>query len=158
MCHSGGYFKAQAGYDLGRDIGLSTKEWLNRAWKIDNEITALERELLSARERMLSVTAHYSDIKVQTSKGNKTEDATLKYIEYKNKLECRIDALYAVKCEIADAVSKVDNPTYRTLLTLRYLQFMTWERIAEKMHIDGRHIYKLHNKALYVIRFKIQCH
>lgn len=137
---------------------MSTKEWLSRAWKIDNEITALERELLSARERMLSVTAHYSDIKVQTSRGNKTEDATLKYIEYKNKLECRIDDLYAVKCEIADAISKVDNPTYRTLLTLRYLQFMTWERIAEEMHIDGRHIYKLHNKALYVIRFKIQCH
>ena len=41
MCHSGVYFKAQAGYDLGRDIKLSTKEWLLRAWKIDNEITAV---------------------------------------------------------------------------------------------------------------------
>lgn len=137
---------------------MSTKEWLSRAWKIDNEITALERELLSARERMLSVTAHYSDIKVQTSKSNKAEDATLKYIEYNAKIEKKIDELYAVKCEIFDAISKVDNPTYRTLLTLRYLQFMTWEKIAEEMHIDGRHIYKLHNKALYVIRFKIQCH
>ena len=156
MCHSGGYFKAQAGCDLGRDIRLSTKEWLSRAWKIDKEIKALEQELLSAKERMLSVTAHYSDIKVQTSKGNSTEESTLKYIEYKNKLECRIDELYAVKCEIADAVSKVDNPTYRALLELRYLRFMTWERIAEEMNIDGRHIYKLHNKALYVVRFKIQ--
>ena len=154
MCHSGGYFKAQAGYDLGRDIGLSTKEWLKRAWKIDNEITALERELLSAKERMLSVTAHYSDIKVQTSKGNKTEDATLKYIEYKNKLECRIDALYAVKCEIADAISKVDNSIFRALLTLRYLQFMTWERIAEAIDYDSVKWVRasLHMRALNEVR------
>ena len=152
MCHSGGYFKAQAGYDLGRDIGLSTKEWLSRAWKIDNEITALERELLSAKERMLSVTAHYSDIKVQTSKSNKTEDATLKYIEYKNKLECRIDALYAVKCEIADAISKVDNPTYRTLLELRYLRYMTWEKIAVELDITFQWVHVLHKRALKKIK------
>ncbi len=152
MCHSGGYFKAQAGYDLGRDIRLSTKEWLKRAWKIDNEITALERELLSAKERMLSVTAHYSDIKVQTSKSNKTEDATLKYIEYKNKLECRIDALYAVKCEIADAISKVDNPTYRTLLELRYLRYMTWEKIAVELDITFQWVHVLHKRALKKIK------
>lgn len=158
MCHSGGYFKAQAGYDLGRDIRLSTKEWLLRAWKIDNEITALEREKETEEARATSVTAGYSDVKVQTSKKNSTEDATVAYIDYEKKIKKRIDELYAVKCEIFDAISKVDNPTYRTLLTLRYLQFMTWERIAEKMNIDGRHVYKLHNKALYVIRFKIQCH
>lgn len=133
---------------------MSTKEWLNRAWQIDNEITALERELLSAKERMLSVTAHYSDIKVQTSKSNKTEDATLKYIEYKNKLECRIDDLYAVKCEIADAISNVDNPTYRTLLELRYLRYMTWEKIAEEMSRSSVWWVRteLHSKALREVR------
>ena len=131
---------------------MSTKEWLSRAWKIDNEITALERELLSAKERMLSVTAHYSDIKVQTSKGNKTEYATLKYIEYKNKLECRIDALYAVKCEIADAISKVDNPTYRTLLELRYLRYMTWEKIAVELDITFQWVHVLHKRALKKIK------
>ena len=102
----------------------------------------------------MSVTAHYSDIKVQTSKGNKTEDATLKYIEYKNKLECRIDDLYAVKCEIADAISKVTNPTYRTLLELRYLRYMTWEKIAEEMSRSSVWWVRteLHSKALREVR------
>ena len=134
---------------------MSTKEWLSRAWKIDNEITALERELLSAKERMLSVTAHYSDIKVQTSKSNKTEDATLKYIEYKNKLECHIDDLYAVKCEIADAISKVTNPTYRTLLELRYLRYMTWEKIAVELDITLQWVHVLHKRALKKINFDL---
>lgn len=131
---------------------MSTKEWLSRAWKIDNEITALERELLSAKERMLSVTAHYSDIKVQTSRTNNTENATVNYMEYKNKLECRVDDLYAVKCEIADAISKVDNPTYKTLLTLRYLQFMTWEKIAVELDITFQWVHVLHKRALKKIK------
>ena len=154
MCHSGGYFKAQAGYDLGRDIRLSTKEWLKRAWKIDNEITALERELLSAKERMLSVTAHYSDIKVQTSKKNSTEDAMVAYIDYEKKIIKRIDELYAVKCEIFDAISKVDNSIFRALLTLRYLQFMTWERIAEAIDYDSVKWVRtsLHMRALNEVR------
>lgn len=151
MHHSGGYFKAQAGYDLGRDIKLSTKEWLLRAWKIDNEITALEREKETAEARATSVTAGYSDVKVQTSKKNSTEDATVAYIDYEKKIKKRIDELYAVKCEIFDAISNVYNPTYRTLLTLRYLQFMTWERIAEEMMYETRHIYKLSKCALFVV-------
>lgn len=137
---------------------MSTKEWLSRAWKIDKEIKALEQEKEVAKARATSVTAGYSDIKVQTSKKNSTEDATVAYIDYEKKIRKRIDELYAVKCEIFDAISKVDNPTYRTLLTLRYLQFMTWERIAEEMCVDNRHIYKLHNKALDFDCFKILCH
>ena len=137
---------------------MSTKEWLLRAWNIEKEIHALEREKESAKALATSVTAKYDDVKVQTSQGNSTENAILKYIEYENKIAERIDELYAVKREIFDAISKVDNTTYRTLLALRYLQFMTWERIAEEMRVDNRHIYKLHNKALDFIRFKIQCH
>lgn len=137
---------------------MSTKEWLSRAWRIDNEIKALEQEAEKEKARATTITARYNDIKVQTSNGNNTEDAIVKYIDYIKKIENKIDERYDVKREIFEAISKVDNPTYRTLLTLRYLQFMTWEKIAEEMHIDGRHVYKLHNKALYVIRFKIQCH
>ena len=128
---------------------MSTKEWLSRAWKIDNEITVLERELLSAKERMLSVTVHYSDIKAQTSQGNAVEIASVNYIEYKDQLSKRIDELYAIKREVAYVISKVGNSVYRTLLELRYLKFMTWERIAEEMNLSDKWVRtRLHAKAL----------
>ena len=60
---------------------MDTKEWLERAWKIDNEIDALSDELVSAKERVLSVTAQCAGVKVQTSKTNRSDEAVLKYIE-----------------------------------------------------------------------------
>ena len=99
---------------------MSTKEWLSRAWRIDNEIKALEQEAEKEKARATTITARYNDIKVQTSNGNNTEDAIVKYIDYIKKIENKIDERYDVKREIFEAISKVDNPTYRTLLTLRH--------------------------------------
>lgn len=132
---------------------MSTKEWLMRAWKIDNEIAALERELILARERTMSVTGHANDVKVQTSNRNTTEDAIHKCIEYQQKIKERIDYLYSVKQEIFDAISKVENSSHRTLLDLRYLRYMTWERIAEELHLDLRYVYRLHGVALKSVEY-----
>ncbi|WP_337399111.1 DUF1492 domain-containing protein [Congzhengia sp.] len=128
---------------------MDTKEWLERAWKIDNEIDALSDELVSAKERVLSVTAQCAGVKVQTSKTNRSDEAVLKYIEYKNRLSKRLDELYAVKSEIADVISKVGDATLRTLLELRYLRYFTWEQIAEKMDMSAYWVRtSLHAKAL----------
>lgn len=131
---------------------MSTKEWLSRAWEIDKEIKALEAEKEAAKTLAFSVTVRYSGEKVQTSCENSTENAMVKYIDYCTKINNRIDDLYAVKCEILDAISKVDNSTYRTLLALRYLRFLTWERIAEEMGFsDVRWVYELHKRALKAV-------
>lgn len=131
---------------------MSTKEWLMRAWKIDNEIAALEKELTLAKERALSVTSRTSDIKVQTSGRNSTEDAIHKYIEYQEKLNKRLDKLFEVKNEIIDAITRVDNTDYRTLLELRYLRFMTWEKIAEEMDMSDRWVRStLHRHSLEAV-------
>lgn len=131
---------------------MSAKEWLSRAWEIDKEIKALEQEKEKAEAQTMSVTAGYSDVKVQTSRKNRTEDATVAYIDYKNEIVKRIDELYAVKREILYAISKVDNPTYRTLLTLRYLRFLTWERIAEEMGMSDVWVRtRLHSDSLYEV-------
>lgn len=127
---------------------MSTKEWLMRAWKIDCEIAALEKELTLARERAMTVTKRVSDVKVQTSNRNTTEDAIHKCIEYQQKIDERVDYLYSVKQEIFDAISKVGNPTHRTLLDLRYLQYVTWGKIAEELHLDLRYVYRLHDRAV----------
>ena len=132
---------------------MSTKEWLMRAWKIDNEIATLEKELTLAKERAMSVTSHISDVKVQTSGRNSTENAIHKYIEYQEKLNKRLDKLFEVKNEIIDVIARVDNTDYRTLLELRYLRFMTWEKIARELHLDLRYVYRLHGAALNSVEY-----
>ena len=45
-------------------------------------------------------------------------------------------------------ILQVDSRELRTLLSLRYLSYLTWEQIAEEMEVDVRHVYRLHKAAL----------
>lgn len=137
---------------------MTIKQWMQRAWEIDKNINALKQEVENEKTRIMRVTAQYNDIKVQTAKQNSKENAIIKYINYNEKLEQQINELYTVKQEIFDAISKLENASYRTLLTLRYLQFMTWERIAQNMELkDVRWIYVMHNRALQAVSKIISC-
>lgn len=124
----------------------SVKEWLLRATGIDAEIAVLESELKSASGRVY-MGIRYGD-KIQTGKINSTEEAVNTYMKYSDKLMEKLQELYAVKTEIALAIFKVSDSRYRTLLELYYLKKLTWEKVAEEMHIDVRHIYRLHGEAL----------
>ncbi len=135
---------------------MSTKEWLNRGWKIEQEIAALEREQKKAQDRLYQLSPSYDGVKVQTAGGNKQEDALLSCIEYTKLIEIHKAKLDEVKCEIIKAIYSVDNSTYRTLLIMRYLSFMTWERIAEEMHMDLRNVYRVHERAVDVVEIHAQ--
>lgn len=127
---------------------MTAKDWLGRAWNIEGEIRALKREALSAKDMAMSVTPRPADVKVQTSKVNHTESAIVRYLDYSDRLAMRLESLFAVKLEIYELILKVDSRELRTLLSLRYLSYLTWEDIAEEMEIDVRHVYRLHKHAL----------
>lgn len=127
---------------------FAVRQWLNRAYNIDYEINTLLRERTVARERMCGVSAVGYGEKVQTSGGNSQETAMVKYLEYDEKIQRRLKRLYEIKAEVIDAISAVDNPTYRQLLQLRYIEFCKWERIAEVMGYSRKHIGRLHCGAL----------
>ena len=130
---------------------FAVRKWLNRAYNIDYEINTLLRERNIARERMCGVSAVGYGEKVQTSGGNGQETAMVKYLEYDEKIQRRLKRLYEIKAEVIDAISSVDNPTYRQLLQLRYIEFYKWERIAEVMGYGQTQIFKLHLRALDTI-------
>ncbi len=124
----------------------TVKEWLSRATNVDAEISALESELKSVSGRVY-LGIKYGD-KVQVGRTSGTEDAVNTYMKYSDKLLEKLQELYTVKTEIALAIFKVQDIRYRTLLELYYLKKLTWEKVAEQMHIDVRHIYRLHGEAL----------
>ena len=131
---------------------METKEWLNRGYRIDNEIETLLEEQQQARDRILKITGTISEDRVQTSRGNSTESEYIKYLSYSDRINEKINELYAVKQEIETAIESVSNPTYRQLLRLRYLRFKKWEAIALEMNYNYYHTRKfLHAKALQEI-------
>lgn len=134
------------------------KEWLNRARFIDNEVNSLMREQRRAFELATSTTGTWSEDKIQSSTGNTTEKNMVKYAEYTEMIDSRIDELTAVKREILDKIGEVEDHLLRSLLINRYINCMTWEQIAVEMNYGYRQILRLHGKALNCLKDVIECH
>ena len=136
---------------------MTIKEWLNRGYKLDDEINSLLKEQQEAFSKAIGVNYSATE-KVQTSKRNTSEDRLINYASYSELIDNRVDELYAVKQEILQVINKVNDSVLRTLLIKRYINFQTWEEIACGMNYSYRQICRLHSKALSKIRDVIECH
>lgn len=55
----------------------------------------------------------------------------------------------AARMEIYEVLSKADlTPRQYSILNLHYLQYESWTRIADRLHIDRRYALKIHIQAL----------
>lgn len=131
---------------------MTTKEWLNRGYKMDKEINALLKEQSAALTRATGSTCGTNAEKVQTSRRNTSENRFINYASYSELIDNRIDELYAIKQEILSAINKVHDAVLRTLLIEKYVNFHTWEQIACDMNYSYVHVvHNLHPKALDAI-------
>lgn len=131
---------------------MTAKEWLNRGWKLNREIDALLEEQRRALELATVTTSAPQEDKVQGGEGNRTADKFANYAAYAAEIDSRIDDLFQIKQEIDQAIEKVENTTYRTLLIERYINFKKWEQIAVDMDYSFRQITRLHGEALKKIK------
>ena len=131
---------------------MTTKEWLKRGWKLDREINQLIEARDEAFTAATSTTCGTEGEKIQVSQKNTSEAKIIRYTAYTEQIDKRIDELYRIKQEILEAVSAVENATYRTLLFERYIMFKTWEQIAVDMNYSYMHVARLHGKALQEVK------
>lgn len=124
------------------------KEWLMRGWRLDQEITALQRTRDETWARVTSLTANSGGVVVQ---GYKEPHRYDKLAELEEKIRGRLDALVEVKGDILAAIGQVEDSRYRTLLLERYIRYRTWEQIAVDMNYSYRQICRMHGEALAAI-------
>lgn len=129
---------------------MTTKEWLNRAWDINGEIGQLLEEQENAFSRAQGGNYVKKRINVQHNRTNNTEKNVTTYLEYTESLDKKIDELYSIKREVILAIWQVKDRQLRMLLFARYIQFKTWEQIAELLHkSDVKWVRTgIHSKAL----------
>lgn len=65
-------------------------------------------------------------------------------IELKDQMEKRIK----IRREITEKIEAMQDETEKTVLRLRYIHWMQWEQIADRMGYSIRNITKIHGKAL----------
>lgn len=138
---------------------MTAKEYLEQAYCIDERIESKLMQIESLKSLAARVTSVFSDIPHSSTPDNQRLEKTIaEIIDLENEVIIDIGRLINLKRKINSAINSVDNPEHRTLLEMRYLNFMTWKQIATKIDCDVRHIYRLHGQALVKIKKYIECH
>lgn len=127
---------------------MTAKEYLRRAYKLNEEIDQLETAKHEMFSRITSITPDYNGDTVSGTKDPHKYDA---YAQFAAEIDNRVDELISIKSDILNTINKVEDAKLRTLLIARYINFMTFEGIAVMMNYDWRHIMRLHSDGLKAV-------
>jgi hypothetical protein len=136
---------------------MNAKEYLSQAYGIDKVVNSKLEQVKSLHELATKATSTLSDMPHSATRNvHRMEDVIVKMADMESEINRDIENLISLKQEIGAAISVVTNPTYRTLLELRYLCFKDWNSISETMHYDNRYVHKVHGRALREVDSKRQ--
>lgn len=128
---------------------MTAKEYLRQIGVLDAKIS---RRMKQIEELKLLATGTRSVLvseRVQSSpSGDKMSDAVAKWIDLEKEVTVMIDQLVDMKNRIIGEIHQLDDERYIRILEMRYIDQELWEQIALSMHMDVRHIYRLHGYAL----------
>jgi len=128
---------------------MKAKEFLNRAFFVNQRITSKIEQIKSLESLATKVTTTFSVVPASGSRNNhKLEDVITRIVAMEDELRDAIKELLDVKAEIARTIGMVETNEYRTILELRYLCLQSWEEIAHNMHFCHSNVYRVHGEAL----------
>lgn len=124
---------------------MTAKEWLNRARKVDTEIETLVLARDRERDRVLKMTQSLDGILVSGTRDPHRYD---KLAELELELDRQIDRLVDIKAEVAKEIARLSNPMHRMVLTKRYIECLTFEKIAVELKYSYKQTCRIHGRAL----------
>lgn len=125
------------------------KKLLQQAFILNKQIMQKHEEI----ERIEAIAAKTTTILQQdkifsSTNSDKIGNCIAKKDEILHKLNDDLDALLMVSNDIINAINSLDNELHKLVLTERYLNLKSWERIAVDINYDYRYVLKLHGRAL----------
>lgn len=131
---------------------IDAKAYLQQIKLYDTHINNKLEE--KARLKMLALNIT-STIKGDVSSGSHSQDkigdAMAKIVDLDNEINLLIDKFIDYKEDVNQQLLKLKNPNHRKVLYKRYIDNMSWNKIAADMEYSYRGITKLHGKALLAL-------
>lgn len=129
---------------------MPIREFLNGARRAEEIIESNIAELERLRELAFSLQSTGGGDRVRTSRRCEAGfTAVLEKIEQaEERLNEEIDAYVDRKDAIRREIDRLDNADERLCMRLRYLDFLGWDAIAERMSFSERQIYRIHDRAV----------
>lgn len=132
---------------------MTAKEYLRQYGQIEREI----ERLLEERQRWIDLATRITPAYSNAPAGSRNSDGKIpaaveQIIRWEDELGHRVKALITLRQEIDGVLKRLENPDYRTVLQLRYIRGMTWEKVAEEMHYSYQWVCILHGRALQALK------
>ena len=132
---------------------MTAKEYLSQARQLNRKIDSKTAVLSGLRAMAEKTTSVLSKTVVSSNRNTHSmEDTIARIVDLENEINADIDRLVEMKAEITGAIRAIENQDYQTVLELRYLCYMDWDEMAKMMNRTKSNMYKLHNKALEMIK------
>lgn len=130
---------------------MTAKEYLQRLQRLDIVI----KQKISEKEELQRKTGYisavdYSKGKVSTAPSGEAafEKITDHICDLEMEINSEIDRFVVTKHKIINQIQSLNNVDEISVLHKRYVEFLTFEKIAVEMNYTIRNIYFIHNRAL----------
>ena len=128
---------------------MTAKRYLSQALFLRSMIRRCEEQIEEIRTRAASVGGiRYDKISVQTSPRNAMESFVIQLEKAEKKQLEVLSEYYSTYANIQAQIAAISPEIYRQILTLRYLDGMKLERIADLLGYSDVYVRKLHGRAL----------
>lgn len=128
---------------------FEVKEYLSSLRFAEIMIKIKLEKIEETRELALRVNQALNPVKVQGGqRKNIVEEVALKVVCLTQQLEKQVDEYRELQKNVYELINSITEDTVRTVMELRYIHFMSWEKIADSIYFNQSHIYRLHNKGL----------
>ncbi len=121
----------------------------------ERRIEAKLEKIEEFKARATSITISFGE-KVQTSKNkNGTEKIISIYLDMQNELKNEVERLHSILKDIKKNINSLQDENQKEILERKYINGESFSKIAEKMYISERQIFRIHGKALEKINLII---
>lgn len=135
----------------------AVKAYLSRYSDLNESIDAKRKQVEKLRERAQTVSGGNSNGVHNTLPYDKIGEITAKIVDLEREIIAEIDRSVDVQREIREVISAVPTERLRTILEKRYLNCMSFNKIAEELHYSYKQLYRLHKRALSEIKDVLEC-
>jgi DNA-directed RNA polymerase specialized sigma subunit len=128
---------------------MTAREYLGQLYQRDIQIDSRLAELERLQELSTQITTRLRPVAVQGGRrADRVASTIAKMVDLDNEINDEVDAYVDLQAEMRGRIDALCNEDYRILLRLRYINYMTWEQIAEQMGRSTQWVYVLHKRAL----------
>ena len=130
---------------------MTAKEFLRRARDVDRRVDEAQERVDRLRARLEAGRLSRVTGMPRGGGADWTETAD-RLIELEQVVNQQMRELVRWKLAAIDAIRQVEEPRLSEVLELYYIDGFTWEQVAQRMGLDLRWVYRLHGRALMMVR------